>query len=394
MRVPVHGAVFNQDERDNLLAIAKADDLWLTAGPWCAKFERGLREFTGQREVVLCNSGSSANLLAISALTAPELGDRRIMPGDEVITTALNFPTTLNPILQIGAVPVLIDVTLPGLVADTSMLQAALSPRTKAVIFAHTLGYPFDVQEVKLFCEMNNLWLIEDCCDALGTPGIMQGDMSTLSFYPAHQITTGEGGAVLTQSPKLAKLLRSFRDWGKDCWCEPGKDDTCGRRFAGEYDHKYTFSHVGYNLKMSDLHAAVGVAQLEKLDKFISLRDINYGYLWANLIANDAKQFFDFIPPQEQIISWFGFTLICKPPVKRNDITRWLEGRGIQTRIVFAGNVLRQPAYQYFNMRVIGDLPNTNRVHDDAFWVGCWPGLTQAQLDYVVENIKEYCDGL
>jgi CDP-4-dehydro-6-deoxyglucose reductase, E1 len=391
MRVPVHGAVLDDSERNNLRAIADADKLWLTAGPWCDEFARKMRTFTGKREVILCNSGSSANLLALSCLTAIELGERRIMPGDEVITTALNFPTTLNPIIQICAVPVLIDVTLPGMVADTSRLEAALSTRTKAVIFAHTLGYPFDVEEVKLFCEMHGLWMIEDCCDALGTAGIMQGDLSTLSFYPAHQITCGEGGAVLTDSPKLAKLVRSFRDWGKDCWCDCGVDNTCGKRFDGEIDHKYLFSHIGYNLKMSDLHAAVGVAQMDKLEGFVEARQKNHAILQTSL-EDVIDDYFE-LPWPQYYVSWFGFALICKPPIERNAITRWLEAQGIQTRVVFGGNVLRQPAYRFFNHRVIGDVPNTDIVHDRAFWVGCWPGLTVEQLDYTVAKIAEYCSG-
>lgn len=385
LRVPCHGSVIDHNEDNNLLDVVSRR--WYTSGHWAHEFERKLRAFTGKREVILCNSGSSANLLALSCLTATELGERRIMPGDEVITTALNFPTTVNPIIQIGATPVFIDVTLPEMVADTSKLQAALSARTKAVILAHTLGHPFDIEEVKLFCEMNGLWLIEDCCDALGTDGIMQGDLSTLSFYPAHQITAGEGGAVLTDSPKLAKLLRSFRDWGRDCWCEPGHDNTCGKRFDGELDHKYTFSHIGYNLKMSDLHAAIGAAQMDKLSGFVDARRANHRALLDRMSSIDG-----FIPPNSRNdVSWFGFALICTPPIDRNAITRWLEGRGIQTRIIFAGNILRQPAYKFFNHRVVGGLTNTDIIHDRAFFVGCWPGLTSEQINYVADSIAEYC---
>jgi CDP-4-dehydro-6-deoxyglucose reductase, E1 len=255
-------------------------------------------------------------------------------------------------------------------------------------VLAHTLGMPFNVFDVQSICLAYNLWMVEDCCDALGTPGIMRGDLSTLSFFPAHQMTTGEGGAVLTDSPKLAKLLRSFRDWGKDCWCLPGDDNTCGKRFDGEYDHKYTFSHIGYHLAMTDLQAAIGIAQVEKQPGFVDARDRNHAYLQKRMVDKKQEQFF-MLPPDNKA-SWFGYALICNPNIQRNFLQRWLESQDIQTRLVFGGNLLRQPAFKHMDCRIVGDLTNTDIVHERALWVGCWPGLTYEQLDYIVYSVVEY----
>lgn len=383
----MHGAVIGDREDELLYQVVTSR--WYTAGPMCGKLEQALREFTGKREVILTNSGSSANLLALSCLTSPELGEGAIKPGDEVITTALGFPTTLNPILQIGAIPVFVDIDLPAMTPNYAQMEQALSNKTRAVIFAHTLGYPFDGERVRRFCADNRLWFIEDACDALGSPGTMCGDITTLSFYPAHHITTGEGGALLT-NPALGKLARSFRDWGKSCWCLPGHDDTCGRRFAGEIDHKYQFNHIGYNLKMSDLHAAIGVAQMERLPEFIQKRQLNHRYLWRRL--NAIPNIWDYFGrPPDADVSWFGFCLICTPATDRNAVTKYLEARNIQTRIVFGGNLLRQPAYRQMVARQdFWPYVNSDVVHYQAFWVGCWPGLTIEHLDYIVECVSDY----
>jgi len=377
MIVPVSGKVVGDLERVNLFDAT--EELWLTSGKWCAEFEKKLREFTGKREVVLCNSGSSANLLALETLG--------LTPPDQVITTALNFPTTVAPILQTGGIPVFIDVTL-NMVADVSDLEYALTKDTRAVMLAHTLGYPFDIKAVRKFCRENYLTLIGDSCDALGTEGSMDSDINTLSFYPAHHITTGEGGAVLTDSSKTAKALRSFRDWGRDCWCEPGQDNKCGKRFCGDYDHKYTYSRVGYNLKMGDFQGAVGAAQMDRLPGFIQKRKENHAYLYNAMVAEGLSK--HFVLPPNEAHSWFGFTLICRDPIVRNEITRWLDNEGVHNRLVFAGNILRQPGYKNVVSGVVGELTNTNIIHDKAFWIGCWPGLTTEQLDYSVSKIKEF----
>lgn len=385
MRVPCHGAVMDDRESEELLRVIERH--WYTAGEACAELEKKLRGFTGKREVVLVNSGSSANLLAMTMLTQPEAGARRIMPGDEVITTALNFPTTVAPIVQIGAVPVFVDVDLPGLVPSAERIRKAISGKTKAVILAHTMGMAFDVTGIKAICEEHNLTLIEDCCDALGTPGIMQGDMSTLSFYPAHQVTTAEGGAVLTDNPQTARILRSLRDWGKDCWCKPGQDDTCHRRFAGEYDHKYTFSRLGYHLAMTDLQAAIGIGQMDKLSSFVSDRSINHQWLHAQFVEKGLEKYY-MLPPDEYA-SWFGFVVICKG-FSRQQLVTFLEDNQIQTRLVFGGNLLYQPAFRDVKYRCAESLPNTDRVHHDAVWVGCWPGLEAKQLEYIVARFDEF----
>lgn len=390
LRVPVHGAVLGEAEDQALEAVIQRR--WYTNGPACAAFERKLEDYTGLREAVLCNSGSSANLLALSCLSQTELGERAILPGDAVITTALNFPTTLAPILQIGAIPVLVDVDLPGLIPSIARVRAAITKRTKAVVLAHTLGNPLPTGELRELCDRHGLWLVEDACDALGSPHAFQHcDLATLSFYPAHQVCCGEGGAVLTASPRLAKIVRSLRDWGRDCWCESGQDGTCGRRWAGAYDHKYSYSRIGYHLAMTEFQAALGCVQMERLPGFVQARARNHAYLAIELLKEGMDRFFE-LPPAVWA-SWFGFCLICKAGVERNQVTKFLEERGVQTRLVFGGNLLRQPGFAGMRAACADELVNTNLVHERAFWVGCWPGLNQAQLDHVVNSIVEYCEG-
>jgi CDP-6-deoxy-D-xylo-4-hexulose-3-dehydrase len=398
--VPVAGRVFDDAEVRSL--VDSALDFWLTAGRFADQFERDLAHAAGTRHALLVNSGSSANLVALSCLTSPALGDRRLRPGDEVITVAAGFPTTVNPIVQNGLVPVFVDVTVPTYNVDPAQLEAARSDRTRAVMLAHALGNPFDLAAVGAFVKKHDLWLIEDCCDALGAtfagrPVGTFGHLATCSFYPAHHITMGEGGAVLTDRPGLKKLAESFRDWGRDCWCAPGQDNTCGKRFAwqlGElpcgYDHKYTYSHVGYNLKATDMQAAVGVAQLKKLPGFIAARRRNFDRLLAGL--GELEEFFVLpraTPGSEP--SWFGFPLAVRPgaPFRRDDVVRFLNERKIATRLVFAGNLLRQPAYLGVTHRRVGDLANSDFVMERAFWVGVYPGLTDAALDYVVDSLRE-----
>lgn len=379
MIVPVSGAVLGNKEKEYLYDVI--DNMWFTEGKWCDEFERRLERFTDKREAILCNSGSSANLLAITSL--------ELQPGDEVITTALNFPTTVNPIIQNRAIPVFVDITLPEMVVDLNQLESAIGPKTKAIVLAHTLGYPFDESAVLELCNKHGLKLVSDCCDALGTEGTMQGTFSTLSFYPAHQITAGEGGCLLTDSPKLAKIVRSYRDWGRDCWCKPGFDNTCGTRFKGEYDHKYTYTRIGYNLKMTEFQAAIGSAQMEKLPGFIKLRGSNHEYLFNNLKGLPFTMFHD----NSKTVSWFGFSLLCESGIDRLKITNWLDQQGVRNRPMFAGNILRQPAYKNIEHRRISNLINTDIVHQTGFWIGCWPGLTKEQLDYSVAKIKEYKNG-
>ena len=373
-------------------------DFWLTTGRFAAQFEKEFSRFMGVRHAILVNSGSSANLLALSTLTSPELNDKALKPGDEVITVAAGFPTTVNPILQNQLVPVFVDVHIPTYNIDVHQLEAALSPRTKAIILAHTLGNPFDLETVLEFARQHNLWLIEDCCDAVGSiyKGRMVGsfgDLSTVSFYPAHHITMGEGGAVLTNSPTLKKLVESFRDWGRDCWCEPGQDNTCGKRFDWQlgdlppgYDHKYTYSHIGYNLKATDMQAAVGLAQLQKLEGFVQQRRFNFMHLYQGL-----EEFQDyFILPEatpNSDPSWFGFPIAIRDdaPLDRRQLIQFLEGRKIATRLLFGGNLVRQPAYQNSPYRVVASLENSDFVMNNVFWVGVYPGLSKPMLDYVVE---------
>jgi CDP-6-deoxy-D-xylo-4-hexulose-3-dehydrase len=349
------------------------------------------------------NSGSSANLLAVSALTSPKLGNRRLVPGDEVITVAAGFPTTVNPILQNGLVPVFVDVTVPTYNVDVNQLDAALSPRTRAMILAHTLGNPFDLEAVTKFAQQHDLWLIEDCCDAVGATyqgrkvGTF-GDLATTSFYPAHHITMGEGGAVLTGQPLLRSIVESFRDWGRDCWCQPGCDNTCGKRFDWQlgdlpygYDHKYVYSHVGYNLKATDLQAAIGRIQLGRIDDFVARRRANHAALHEHLRRHDDLFVLPEATPRSEP-SPFGFALTVRPDAgfSRHDLIRFLDGRGIATRLVFAGNLLRQPAYRGIEHRVVGGLEVTDLVATGSFWIGCYPGLDAAALDYVATTFDEW----
>jgi CDP-6-deoxy-D-xylo-4-hexulose-3-dehydrase len=399
--VPISGRVFDEHELE--LLVDSSLDFWLTTGRFAEQFEREFAKFIGVREAVLVNSGSSANLLALTALTSHRLGDRRLQPGDEVITLAAGFPTTVNPIIQNQLVPVFVDVHIPSFNVDVSYLEAAVSERTRAVIFAHTLGNPFNLDAVTAFAKKHNLWLIEDCCDAVGSKYNGQkvgtfGDLATVSFYPAHHITMGEGGCVLTNKPLLRTLVESFRDWGRDCWCAPGKENTCGKRFdwqLGElphgYDHKYIYSHVGYNLKATDMQAAVGVAQLKKLPAFIEARKSNYAYLKAGLKNSAAAEYL--ILPEATANSdpsWFGFPLLLKDtaPFSRNTLMEFLNSKKIATRQLFGGNLVRQPAYAGLNYRIVGDLANSDRVMNHAFWIGVYPGLTHEMLDYVLESLN------
>ncbi|HEY3376673.1 MAG TPA: lipopolysaccharide biosynthesis protein RfbH [Armatimonadota bacterium] len=400
--VPVAGRVFDGVEVQTL--VESALDFWLTAGRFAAQFEREFAAVCQTKYALLVNSGSSANLLALAALTSPTLKERQLQPGDEVITVAAGFPTTVNPILQQQCVPVFVDVTLPTYNIDVAQLEAARSARTKAIILAHTLGNPFDLAAVRAFADRHGLWVIEDCCDALGArydgqPVGTLGDLATYSFYPAHHITMGEGGCVTTQSAALRRIVESFRDWGRDCWCPPGCDDTCGRRFdwqLGElpdgYDHKYTYAHVGYNLKATEMQAAVGLAQLAKLPGFIAARQRNFQYLYDGL--RDLRAWF-LLPeaaPQAEP-SWFGFPLAVRPeaPFTREQLLRHLADARIGTRLLFGGNLLRQPAYRNIPHRVIGALPNTDIVMTQVFWLGVYPGLTTAMLDYVLDTLYAYC---
>ena len=397
--VPVSGKVLDAADLRNLIDASL--DCWLTTGRFAAEFERKFARYLGVRGASLVNSGSSANLLAISCLTSPKLGDRQLKPGDEVITVAAGFPTTVNPIIQNQLVPVFIDVTLPSFQADSSQLEAALSDRTRAIMIAHTLGNPYDLDVVASFAKKHKLWLIEDSCDALGATYKGQmvgtfGDLATFSFYPAHHITMGEGGAVVTNSPLLKTLAESFRDWGRDCWCEPGKDNTCGKRFDWQlgdlpcgYDHKYTYSHIGYNLKLTDMQAAIGLSQLEKLPGFIAARRRNFQYLY------------DALKPLQEVLmlpeatpganpSWFGFPIAVREdaPFTRDQLIRKLDASKIGTRLLFGGNLIRQPAYKDVKYRVVGDLENTDFVMRNVFWIGVYPGLTEEMLQHVIESFQ------
>jgi CDP-6-deoxy-D-xylo-4-hexulose-3-dehydrase len=401
--VPISGRVFDAADMQNL--VDSGLDFWLTTGRFAAEFERELAHVTGAKAATLVNSGSSANLLALTALTSPKLGDRQLKPGDEVITVAAGFPTTLNPILQNQLVPVFVDVTIPTYNIDVTQLEAARSSRTRAVMAAHTLGNPFDLGAVTGFCHKYGLWLIEDCCDALG--GTYRGrnvgtfgDLATLSFYPAHHITTGEGGAVLTNEPGLRQLVESFRDWGRDCWCEPGRDNTCGKRFdwqLGElpfgFDHKYTYSHIGYNLKATDMQAAVGVSQLRKLPAFIEARRRNFRYLYDGLKDLQDRLIMP-EPTPGSGPSWFGFPIAVRPEASftREQLIRHLNEKKIGTRLLFGGNLLRQPAYEGIPKRQIGDLPNSDFVMKHVFWIGVYPGLTIAMVEHMISVVHDFCD--
>jgi CDP-6-deoxy-D-xylo-4-hexulose-3-dehydrase len=402
--VPVSGKVI--DASDIQAVVDSALDGWFTTGRFAKEFERKLARFVGVRSASLVNSGSSANLVALSALTSPTLGDRQLKPGDEVITVAAGFPTTVNPIIQNRLIPVFVDVALPTFEIDTSQLELALSPKTRAIMIAHTLGNVFDAETIAAFAKKHNLWLIEDCCDALGSKlnGKMVGtfgDIATVSFYPAHHITMGEGGAVLTDKPALKVLIESFRDWGRDCWCEPGKDNTCGKRFdwqLGElpcgYDHKYTYSHIGYNLKATDMQAALGVAQIEKLPFFIERRKENFRTLRAALEPYSSVLILPEATPNSDP-SWFGFPFGVREdaPFTRDQLVHRLEERKIGTRLLFAGNLVRQPAYQGVEKRIIGDLRNTDFIMRNVLWVGVYPGLTMPMLNHICDVIGEVASG-
>jgi CDP-4-dehydro-6-deoxyglucose reductase, E1 len=398
--VPVSGKVFDSSELE--LLVEASLDAWLTTGRFAAQFEREFAAFMGVRCASLVNSGSSANLAALSCLTSVSLGDRKLSAGDEVITVAAGFPTTVNPIIQNGLVPVFVDVQIPTYNIDVTQLEAAVSERTKAIMLAHTLGNPFDISAVMELATKHNLWVVEDCCDAVGSiykgRGVGTfGHLATTSFYPAHHITMGEGGCVLTQSPALKKLAESFRDWGRDCWCDPGRSNTCGCRFEWKlgdlpsgYDHKYIYSHIGYNLKATDMQAAVGVAQLKKLPGFIATRRANFAKLYAALSDLDDI----FILPEATAhseASWFGFPLAVRndAPTTRTQVVHFLESRNIATRLLFGGNLLRQPAYRDIRRRVIGDLHNTDFVMNNVFWIGLYPGITQPMIDYMTETFHQ-----
>lgn len=403
------GRYFDAEEMVNL--VDSSLDFWLTAGPWAHKFEKELAEWLGIKYCSLTNSGSSANLLAFSALTAPELGDRQICRGDEIITVACGFPTTVTPAIQYGAVPVFVDVTIPQYNIDVTRLEEALSPRTKAVMIAHSLGNPFDLSSVKAFCDKHNLWLVEDNCDALGSTYEIDGkihktgtvgDIGTSSFYPPHHMTMGEGGAVYTNNPLLHRLINSFRDWGRDCWCMGGVDNTCGCRFTkqfGElpigYDHKYVYSHFGYNLKVTDMQAAIGCAQLRKLDSIVDARRRNFATLRQGLEGTPWLTLPEAAPHSNP--SWFGFliTVDKDAPFSRNDLAKHLESHKIQTRNLFAGNLLRHPAFEQMRRsgkgyRVVGELRNTDRIMSDTLWIGVYPGMTPEMLRHMIDTIKSY----
>ena len=390
--IPPSGKVIGAREME--MMVEASLDGWLTTGRFNDAFEQRLASFLGVNYVLTTNSGSSANLLAFATLTSPRLGDRAIRPGDEVISVAAGFPTTVNPIIQFGAVPVFVDVHLPTYNIDPVKIEAAISPKTKAIMLAHTLGNPYDLKVIVDVARRHNLWLIEDCCDALGSTYGGQlvgtfGDIGTLSFYPAHHITMGEGGAVMTDKPALQVLIDSFRDWGRDCWCEPGVDNTCGKRFEWQlgtlpcgYDHKYTYSHVGYNLKATDMQAALGVTQMDKLPEFIERRKENFAYLYERLKGIDGLIMPEATPNSDP--AWFGFPITLDPeyPVDREELMRFLDAQKVGTRLILAGNLLRQPAYLGIDARVVGDLTNADIVMTRSFWLGVFPGLTESMLDY------------
>lgn len=405
-RISYASRVFDEKEMMNLTDSAL--EFWLTSGRYTDQFEKQLGEYLGTPFVSLVNSGSSANLLAFMTLTSPLLKERQVKRGDEVITVACGFPTTVTPILQYGAVPVFVDVTIPQYNIDVTQLEAAFSPKTKAVMIAHTLGNPFDLKAVKTFCEKHNLWLIEDNCDALGSEYTLDGktyktgtvgDIGTSSFYPPHHMTMGEGGAVYTRNPLLHKIIRSMRDWGRDCICPSGKDNLCGHRFDKQfgtlplgYDHKYTYSHFGYNLKATDLQAAVGCAQLEKFPSFVERRRVNFKRLHQGLEAVQDKLILP-VAVENSNPSWFGFLITCKPGTDRTEVVKKVEAANIQTRALFAGNLIRHPCFDSIRgtnaYRVVGDLKNTDQIMKDTFWVGVYPGMTDAMIDRMAKVIKE-----
>jgi CDP-6-deoxy-D-xylo-4-hexulose-3-dehydrase len=403
--IPVSGKVIGAKELQ--LMVEASLDGWLTTGRFNAMFEQRLAKYLGANYLITVNSGSSANLVAFSTLTSPKLGERAIKQGDEVIGVAAGFPTTVNPIIQFGAVPVFVDVDLATHNIDVSKIEAAITPKTKAIMLAHSLGNPFNLEVVTALCEKYNLWLVEDCCDALGATynGKMVGtfgDIATLSFYPAHHITMGEGGAVFTNSPELKLIAESFRDWGRDCYCAPGKDNTCAKRFCWTkkelggslpdgYDHKYTYSHLGYNLKITEMQAACALAQMDRLDEFITKRRANFAYLRHRLSRIEQFLHLPEATPNSEP-SWFGFPLVLKESsgAKRTDLTRFLEENRIGTRLLFAGNLTKQPYMAGRNFRVSGDLTNTDIVMNQTFWLGTFPALDQEQFDYITEKLEEF----
>lgn len=408
-RVPYASRVYDEKEMVNL--VDSALEFWLTAGRYTEEFENKFAEYLGIRFVSLVNSGSSANLIAFAALTSPLLGERAVRPGDEVITVAAGFPTTVNPIIQYGCVPVFLDVDIPGYSVKTELLEEAYSEKTKAVMMAHTLGNPFNLKAVKEFCDKHNLWLVEDNCDSLGSlytiDGVTKqtgtiGDIGTSSFYPPHHMTMGEGGAVYTDNPLLHKIIRSMRDWGRDCICPPGCDNFCGHRYDGQYgdlpkgyDHKYVYSHFGYNLKATDMQAAVGVAQLEKFPEFAEKRRENFKYLYEKLATGGAEE--KLILPVAEADSdpcWFGFIATCREGVDRKKVVPYIESKNVQTRMLFAGNLIKHPCFDEMRasgkgFRVVGDLKNTDLIMDNSFWVGVYPGMTKDKLDYMAKVILE-----
>jgi CDP-4-dehydro-6-deoxyglucose reductase, E1 len=399
--VPCAGRAFDAEELVHLVDAAL--DFWLTSGRYATRFEHEFARFVGVRHAVLCNSGSSANLLAVAALTSPKLGERRLQPGDEVVTVAAAFPTTVFPLVQYGLVPVFVDVDLGTYNAIPDRIAEAITPRTRAIMLAHTLGNPFDLDHIVEIARRHDLWLVEDNCDALGSTWRGRqtgtfGDLSTVSFYPAHHITMGEGGCVLTDQPLLKTIVESFRDWGRDCWCNTGADNTCGKRFAWQigdlppgYDHKYVYSHAGYNLKLTDMQAAVGVAQLSKLPAFIEARKRNWSRLRKFL--SELEEFL-ILPRADARAdpSWFGFAVTLREdaPFSRNALVEFLESRRIATRMLFAGNLTRQPAFQGVNYRVSGDLANTDAVMRRTFWVGVYPGLTEPMMDWMADSFRQF----
>ena len=408
-RISYGGRVFDEQEMVNL--VDSSLDFWLTMGRYCSEFEKQMSQIMGVRYLYVVNSGSSANLLAFMALTSERLGDRKIERGDEVITLACTFPTTIAPMIQYGAVPVFVDVTIPEYNIDCSKLEQALSPKTKAVMVAHTLGNPFDLKRVKEFCDKHNLWLIEDNCDALGSEYCYNGewkktgsigDIATSSFYPPHHLTMGEGGAVYTNNPKLSRILLSIRDWGRDCYCPSGKDNTCGHRFTQQfgrlplgYDHKYVYSHFGYNLKITEMQAAIGLAQLKKLEGFTQKRRDNFEYLLTTLKAKGAEEYF-ILPcaTNNSRPSWFGFLLTLKDNTSftRRELLNHLEEKNIQTRMLFAGNIIAHPCFDKMRQtqqgyKICGSLANTDTIMNKTFWVGVYPGMTKEKLDYMIKEI-------